>query len=227
MWTSFLHFAGMLFQADSTGGNAGGDSGNPPGDQSGSGSQSRDASRDTTQQQTQNQEQVTQLTQGGKSWTLPEALQEIGKIRGEAANHRTRATAAETERDQLRQAVAALTSERDGLASERNQLLETKRAGEVLALATQAAQEAKALQPASVAKLIRLSDVEWDDKGQPKNLKTLIEAIQGNFPQLFRAGGADGGTRERETGEGDPGFGPKRMAYAYGQSGAGRRQRRE
>lgn len=164
-------------------------------------------------------------TRQPKVWTLDEAVAEIGKLRGEAASHRTRATTAETERDQLRVAVATLSQDRDTIRAERDQLQETRRAAEILEMATAAASEAHAINPGGVAKLIRAADVQWDDKGKAKNIPALVEAIKRDFPTLFRAGGADGGTAGHGTGEADPGYGPARLTYAYSKSGGQERRR--
>lgn len=51
-----------------------------------------------------------------------------------------------------------------------------------------------AIKPEAIWRMVR-SDIEYDDDGQPANVKPLIESVKREFPELFHArnGSADGG----------------------------------
>ncbi len=57
---------------------------------------------------------------------------------------------------------------------------------------------ALAIKPDAIWRMLR-TDVEFDDDGQPANIKALVDGVKRDFPELFRSanGNADGGVNGR------------------------------
>lgn len=74
-----------------------------------------------------------------------------------------------------------------------------------------------AIEPAAVAKLVSLDDVDFDDELTPRNVDELIAALKKEHPRLFSAspGHGNGGNRDEKPRGGESLFGYSRLASAY------------
>lgn len=132
--------------------------------------------------------------QAGEGQSEPLSLEEARKLRSEASNLRARLKAAEakaTEFDKLKaDAEAAKLTETQRL---QKQLADLQKAHEsataqVKTERARAAIQVQALQngldPKLASRLIELSDLEYDDEGQPSNVPALIKSLLKDYPHL-------------------------------------------
>lgn len=126
------------------------------------------------------------------------ALDDLKKVRSEAASLRKRLKDAEAKLADLENAGK---SESDQIAAKLTAAEERATAAESRyrvavgrAAVTDAATKAGAISPKAVYALIR-DDIDFDDDGEPTNIGDLIAQAKKDEPQLFRAaaGSADGG----------------------------------
>ena len=137
---------------------------------------------------------TTTEPQAGESQSEPLSLDEARKLRSEASNLRTRLKAAEAkaaEFDKLKaDAEAAKLSETERL---QKQLADLQKAHETATAQVKAERARAAIQvqafqngidPKLAARLIELSDLEYDDDGQPSNVPALIKTLIKEYPNL-------------------------------------------
>jgi DNA repair exonuclease SbcCD ATPase subunit len=126
------------------------------------------------------------------------SLDEIKKVRSEAANLRKRLKDAESKLSQFETANQSEDEKRTQAlkaAEERATAAESRyRAAIGRSAVTDAASKAGAISSRAVYALIR-DDIEFDDDGEPQNIDALIAAAKKDEPSLFRAaaGSGDGG----------------------------------
>lgn len=136
-------------------------------------------------------------------------LDDLKKVRSEAANLRKRLKDAETRLQQFEQANQTEDEKRARAlkdAEDRAAAAETRyRAAVGRAAVTDAATKAGALSARAVYALIR-DDLDFDDDGEPTNIDALLAQAKKDEPYLFRAaaGSADGGKNGAAAGTADP-----------------------
>lgn len=147
------------------------------------------------------------------------SLEDMKKVRSEAANLRKR----------LKDAEAKL-----GEFETANQSDEERRTAELTSLQERASRAEQALQEANGrnavysnagnaidAELLYLyvekQGIEFGEDGKPVNVEDLIEQARKDKPSLFQRGSADGAARSSEKTY-EPAPGTARMAYAYEQN---------
>lgn len=147
------------------------------------------------------------------------SLDEVKKVRSEAANLRKR----------LKEAEAKVSEFETATQSD-----EERRSAELSSLQERADRAEQALRAANArsavygdagnaidAELLYLyvekQGIEFDEDGQPANVKELIAKAREDKPSLFQRGNADGAARSSEKTY-EPAPGTARMAYAYEQN---------
>lgn len=117
------------------------------------------------------------------------SLEEAKKLRREANSLRKRLKELE---DRDLSETDRLKAELDARNEELTVLRGRERERNAESVITKAA--TGAIKPEAIWRMVR-SDIEYDDDGQPANVKPLIESVKREFPELFHArnGSADGG----------------------------------
>ncbi len=119
----------------------------------------------------------------------------VSKLRGEAADHRTKKNEALEDARTQRERADAAERERDQLKGERTQAA-------VETAYKDAAAEAGAKSPATIAKLLKLETIKGADTGTPDaaEVKAKLAALKTSDPDLFKTVGPTG--RDASAGSG-------------------------
>lgn len=146
------------------------------------------------------------------------SLDELKKVRSEAANLRKRLKEAEakvsefetaTQSDEERRS-AELTSLQERAAKAEERLRIANGLNQTLSKA------GNAIDGEVLYRYIR-DDITFDDDGSPENIDDLIAQARESKPTLFQRGSADGAARSSEKGY-EPKPGVERIAHAYEQA---------
>ena len=118
------------------------------------------------------------------------------RLRAQLQAARKAERAIKKERDQLKRGQLSeaerIQQERDEAAAERDQLRRQLRERDARTLVETEARKANAIRPDVIFKLL---DLEYDDDGQPINLRTELAKAKKDYPEMFgAAGSADGGS---------------------------------
>ena len=121
----------------------------------------------------------------------------VEELRSEAAKHRTRANAAESELTKVKQAQeseAEKTIRERNEATERAAKAETALKGERTTNAIYAAASKLGLVPDLAVRLMATETVEFDDAGKPTKVDAALEKLVKQYPQLVVSGGNSSAT---------------------------------
>lgn len=156
--------------------------------------------------------------QDGETLSLDEARklrEENRKLRQRAKDAEGKLATAATADDQALTELEKLTRERDDFKGKFEGLNTSLRNERATSQAVELATKAGAINASAIARLIPITDVEFDDDGKPENVGDLIAQAKKDYPDLFRAaaGGGNGGSKDESAEVSSP---LSRMARGYG-----------